>query len=88
MGIVFQTARLRSEPPTRWGNDMSFLDKAKSALGKAVDSKGEQIADGLEKAGDLADKKTGGKYSDKIDQGVEKTKDALDGLDGKDDDIR
>ena len=31
--------------------------------------------------------KTGGKYGDKIDQGVDKAKDGLDGLDGQDDDI-
>jgi hypothetical protein len=67
---------------------MSFLDKAKDALEKAVDSQGEKIGDGLDKAADLADEKTGGKYSDKIDLGADKTKDALDGLDGKDDDIR
>jgi hypothetical protein len=67
---------------------MSFMDKAKDALEDAVDSQGEKIADGLDKAADLADEKTGGKYSDKIEQAAEKAKDALDGLDGKDDDIR
>ena len=38
---------------------MSFLDKAKDALGKAVDSQGDKIGDGLDKAADLADEKTG-----------------------------
>ncbi|WP_310528542.1 Rv0909 family putative TA system antitoxin, partial [Nocardioides sp.] len=32
--------------------------------------------------------KTGGKFSDKIDAGTDKAADALDSLDGKNDDIR
>jgi hypothetical protein len=68
-------------------DDMGFLSDVKSKLTKAVDSQGEKIGDGLEKAADLADKKTDGKYSEKIDTGVDKAKDALDDLDGKDDDI-
>lgn len=67
---------------------MGFLDDAKSKLKGAVDSHGDKIAGGLEKAGGLIDKKTGGKYSDKITQGVDKAKSALDGLDGKNDDIK
>jgi hypothetical protein len=59
---------------------MGFLSDAKAKLTKAVDSQGDKIGDGLEKAGDLVDKKTGHKY-------VDKAKDALDKLDGKDDDI-
>jgi len=67
---------------------MGFLDDAKAKLKGAVDSHGDKIADGLDKAGGLIDKKTGGKYSEKITQGVDKAKNALDGLDGKDDDIK
>ena len=66
---------------------MGFVSDVKSKLTKAVDSQGEKIGDGLDKAGDLVDKKTDGKYADKIDTGLDKTKDALDDLDGKDDDI-
>jgi hypothetical protein len=66
---------------------MGFLQDVKSKLTKAVDSQGDKIGDGLEKAGDLVDKKTGGKYGDKIDTGIDKAKDALDDLDGKNDDI-
>jgi hypothetical protein len=66
---------------------MGFLDEAKDKLTDAVDSQGEKIADGLEKAGELIDDKTGGKFGDKIDAGVAKSEDALDGLDGQDDDI-
>lgn len=67
---------------------MGFLDDAKAKLTGAVDSQGDKIADGLDKAAEVIDDKTGGKYTDKIDTGVEKAKDALDGLDGKNDDIR
>lgn len=66
---------------------MGFLDDAKEKLKDAVDSQGDKIAQGLDKAGDLVDDKTGGKHGDKIDSAVDKAKDALDGLDGKDDDI-
>jgi hypothetical protein len=69
------------------GAVMGFLDNAKQKLTKAVDSQGDKIAAGLDKAGDLIEKKTGGKYDDKIEGGIDKAKDALDGLDGKNDDI-
>ena len=67
---------------------MGFLDNAKAKLTKAVDQHGDKISQGLDKAGDLADKKTKGKYSDKIEGGLGKAKDALDKLDGKNDDIK
>jgi hypothetical protein len=68
---------------------MGFLSDIKSKLTKTVDSQGDKIiGDGLDKAADLVDEKTDGKYADKIDSGVDKAKDALDNLDGKDDDIR
>ena len=46
---------------------MSFLDKAKDMLHKH-DDKVDQL---LEKAGDEADKRTGGKYSGHIDKAVD-----------------
>ena len=66
---------------------MGFLDDAKKKLEDAVDKHGDKIAEGLDKAGDLVDKQTKGKYSDKIEGGVAKAKDTLDGLDGKNDDV-
>ena len=51
---------------------MGFLDDAKAKLTDAVDNHGDKIADGLDKAGAVVDDKTGGKYTDKIDAGVEK----------------
>ena len=66
---------------------MSFLDKAKAKLTKAVDDHGDKIADGIDKAGAVVNEKTGGKHADKIDQATGKARDALDSLDGKNDDI-
>jgi hypothetical protein len=66
----------------------SVLGDAKKKLEDAVDKHGDKIGEGLDKAAKLADEKTKGKYSDKIDTGLGKAKEALDGLDGKDDDIR
>lgn len=66
---------------------MGFLDDVKGKLTDAVDSQGDKIGAGLDKAGELIDDKTGGKLGDKVDLGVDKAKDALDGLDGQDDDI-
>ena len=43
---------------------MGFLDDAK----KLVDEHDEQIDAGIEKAGDLGDKQTGGKYADQVDK--------------------
>ena len=66
---------------------MSFLDKAKAKLTKAVDDHGDKIADGIDKASKAVNEKTGGKHADKIDKATGKARDALDKLDGKNDDI-
>ena len=66
---------------------MSFLDKAKAKLTDAVDQHGDKIAQGIDKAGQLANEKTGGKHADKIDKATGKARDALDSLDGRNDDI-
>ena len=66
---------------------MGFLDKAKQQLTKAVDQHGNKIAQGMDKAADAIDKKTGGKHQDKIKQGRVKAQEALDKLDGKNDDF-
>ena len=66
---------------------MGFLDRFRKKATAVVDEQGDKIGEGLDKAADFVDDRTGHKYSEKIDAGVEKTKDALDSLDGKDDDI-
>ncbi|QYJ02746.1 antitoxin [Nocardioides panacisoli] len=67
---------------------MGFFSKAKDKLTKAVDDHGDKISDGIDKGAAKLSEKTGGKYDDKIQQGTDKAKDALDKLDGKDDDIQ
>ena len=74
---------------------MGFLDKlkggaqkARESATKAVDQHGDKIAGGIDKAADTVNRKTKGKYADKIETGRGKAKDALDKLDGKDDDIK
>jgi hypothetical protein len=67
---------------------MSMFDNIKDKAEDLVDSQGDKVGEGLDKAGEFADEKTGGKYGDQIDQGVDKAKDGLDGLDGQDDDIQ
>ena len=46
---------------------MSFMDKAKDF----ADDHDKQVDQGLEKAGDQVDQRTGQKYSDKVDRGVD-----------------
>lgn len=55
---------------------MGFMDKAKDALNEH----GDKVDDGIDKAADIADDKTGGKYTEHIDTGAEKAKDVVDGL--------
>jgi hypothetical protein len=64
-----------------------FMSDIQGTAAGAVDKFGNQIGEAVEKAGQLIDEKTGGKYSEQIQAGVGKVEDALDGLDGKNDDI-
>ena len=66
---------------------MGFLDRFRRKATDVVDDHGQKIGDGVDKAADVADDKTGGKYSQQIDSGAGKAKDTLDSLDGKNDDI-
>ena len=66
---------------------MGFLDDAKDKLGDLVDDHGDKVSEGIDKAAELIEDKTGGKFDDKIEMGAEKAKDALDALDGKNDDL-
>jgi hypothetical protein len=67
---------------------MGFLDKLRGKATETVDKHGDKIAEGIDKAADVADRKTGGKHAARIDSGAEKAKEALDKIDGKDDDIK
>lgn len=65
---------------------MSFLDKLRGKAKGLAEEHGDKVGDGLDKAADFVDKKTHGKYSEKIDSGVEKVKDGIDKFAGKDED--
>ena len=67
---------------------VGFLDDAKDKLTDAVDSQGDKIGDALDKGADFVGERTGGKYDGQLDAGVDKAKDTLDSLDGRNDDIR
>jgi hypothetical protein len=66
---------------------MGIFDKIKKQAGDAVDKHGGQIAKGIDKAAGLADAKTKGKHTAQIGKGAAAAKNALDKLDGKNDDI-
>jgi len=57
-----------------------FADKAKDLASEHED----KVQEGIDKAADMADEKTEGKYSDQIDQGAEKAKDYVENLDDED----
>ena len=52
---------------------MSIVDKVKEMLGSHAD----KAKQGVDKAGDMIDDKTGGKYADKVDKGQDAAHDAL-----------
>lgn len=54
-----------------------FVEKAKDLASENKD----KVKDGIEKAGDLIDEKTGGKYSGQVDKGQEAAEDFVEGLD-------
>jgi hypothetical protein len=49
---------------------MSFMDKVKNLFGQH----GDKVDEMIEKAGDMADRKTGGKYSSQIDTAQEQAR--------------
>ena len=61
---------------------MGFLDKFKKQAEDLAEEHGDKIEGAIDKVADIADDKTGGKYSDKIDSGAEKAKDVVEKLGG------
>jgi hypothetical protein len=57
---------------------MGLMDKLRSLVGKNK----EPVKDGVDKAADVADDKTGGKHTEKIDDAAEKVKDKVDEVAG------
>jgi hypothetical protein len=67
---------------------MSILDKFRGSANKAkeqaehvVEQHGDKIASGIEKTGEAVSKVTGHRFDDKIDKGVSKAKERLEGND-------
>ncbi|MCI3935069.1 antitoxin [Streptomyces sp. AN091965] len=56
------------------------LKNAKAKAEELTEAHGDKVSDGLEKAGDLVDDKTGGKHGDKIDTAVDKAQDVVEKL--------
>ncbi len=70
-----------------YGDAMGMFDNIRKKAENAVDQHGDKIAQGIDKAGGMASKKTGGKHDAHIAKGSSAAKNALDKLDGKNDDI-
>lgn len=54
---------------------MGLFDKAKEKLGE----NGDKVDQGVDKAGDVVDEKTGGEHADQVDKGQDFAKDKLGG---------
>lgn len=69
---------------------MGIFDKAKQFVNEHADQaerliaeNKDKIKDGIEKAGDFVDQKTGGKYADKVDQAQNAAGDFVDKADAQ-----
>lgn len=58
---------------------MGLFDDAKKKAKELAGGHEDQVDQGLDKAADYADDKTGGKYSDQIDSGKDKASEYLTG---------
>ena len=56
---------------------MGIMDNLKDKAKDAAREHGDKIAGGLDKARDMAKQKTDGQHDDKIDQGAERAKQAI-----------
>ena len=59
---------------------MGALDDMKDKARDLAEQHGDKIKEGLQKAGEFADEKTGGEHSDKIDKGIAKGEELIDKL--------
>ncbi|MGW7680496.1 antitoxin [Kribbella sp. NPDC054772] len=65
---------------------MGMFDNMKDKAGDLAREHGDQVDEGLDKAGEFVNEKTGGEHGDQIDQGKDFAKDQLDNLGGQNDD--
>jgi MT0933-like antitoxin protein len=64
---------------------VGILDDLKGKAQRLVNGNEQAIKDGIEKAGDFVDSKTGGKYADKVDSVQQGAAGLVDKVDGKPD---
>ncbi|TDE14013.1 antitoxin [Jiangella asiatica] len=58
------------------------FDEIKNKITGAVSGNADKVGDGVDKATDFIDEKTGGKYSEHLETADDKARDLLEGLDG------
>lgn len=64
---------------------MSFLDKAKKTLNKAVDQHGDKIEKGADQLGRTINQRTGNKHADKVAKGRAELRKRLNARNGRND---
>jgi hypothetical protein len=67
-------------PPEKGSRVFDNLKNLKDKAEELAEAHGDTISDGLEKAGDIVDDKTDGKYTDKIETGVDKAQEYVEEL--------
>jgi hypothetical protein len=67
-------------PPAGHTRRMSIFDKVKGKAADLARDHGEKVAKGVDKAADAANRRTGGQHADKIRDGAERAKRAVDDL--------
>jgi hypothetical protein len=60
---------------------VGIFDKFKKKTADVAEEHGDKTEAGIDKAAEVADDKTDGKYTDKIESGSEKAKDLVEGPD-------
>ncbi|MGH9039048.1 MAG: antitoxin [Acidimicrobiia bacterium] len=53
------------------------MDDIKNKVRDTAEQHGDKIEEGIDRAREMADEKTGGKHTDKIDKAAQKGKDAI-----------
>jgi hypothetical protein len=57
-----------------------MMDEMKDKAQDAIGEHGDKIDEGMDRAGDFADEKTGGDHREQIDKGVDRGKEAIDDM--------
>ncbi len=60
---------------------MGLFDEIKEKATELIQGHSDKVDEAVEKAGDMVDEKTGGKFSDQVDAAQEKAKEVADDMD-------